>query len=133
MIDFKSTYDVIIDDYDEVWIICRSIKKLSNRFYDRNGKLLPNVKHVPELSPSTDLFFKYCELKKRGLWCQKQFDDNYTPIFIEQIENDAEAKKLLANLNELGKQKRIALVCFCKNENMCHRVILKKHYIENQQ
>lgn len=106
MIDFKSTYDVIIDDYDEVWIICRSIKKLSNRFYDRDGKLLPNVKHVPELSPSTDLFFKYCELKKRGLWCQKQFDDNYTPIFIEQIENDAEAKKLLANLNELGKQKK---------------------------
>ena len=132
MIDFKSTYDVRIDDYDEVWIICRSINKLANKFFDANGILLRKVKHVPELSPSTELFFQYRNLANRGLWCQQQFDDNYTPIFISQIENDESAQKALTNLRELSEQKKIACVCFCKDEKMCHRSIIRKMLEEKQ-
>lgn len=52
------------------------------------------------------------------------WDTGYVPIFIEQMRNDEKAKAYLRQLADESKFKNIALVCFCKDETMCHRSII---------
>lgn len=102
--------------YDEVWAIVRSPKHVPQGFI-----------HVPELSPSWELFNKYLELKDKGNWNSDTFRVIYRPQFIAEMEKSREA---LYALNELIAKaldgKSIALVCFCKNASLCHRSIINE-------
>ena len=114
MIEIKNIREVkSTDGYDEVWAIVRSMKSQTSW-----------IKQVPELSPSEDLFFKYLSLKRRGEWGEDAFANIYLPQFLKEMQ-DNEAKKKLAYLFDADKTgKRIALLCFCPEEKLCHRSII---------
>ena len=119
MIKLRSVSNVKPDEFDEVWIICRSVQKLSRTLLNN-----PKVKHVPDLSPSKNLFFAYRNWVSQGVWNMSMWDTGYVPIFIEQMRNDEKAKAYLRQLADESNSKNIALVCFCKDETMCHRSII---------
>lgn len=97
-------------DYDEVWAIVRSLKYANSR-----------IKHVPELSPSWALFKQYMRLRDEGRWNEDTFQKFYVPQFLKEMRG-----KVQQNLmNELfNTNKRICLVCFCAEEELCHRSII---------
>ena len=98
--------------YDETWAIVRSLKN--------HGKM----KHVPELSPSWALFKKYLQLMDTGRWNADAFRSIYVPTFLKEMSG-IEPKRKLSELVELDRQgKRICLVCFCRDESLCHRSII---------
>lgn len=112
MITISDIRNVNYAAYDEVWAIVRSLKN--------PGKM----KHVPELSPSWDLFKKYMRLRDSGKWNADTFRNSYVPIFLKEV-TCIEARKKLSKLVELDRQgKRICLICFCRDETLCHRSII---------
>lgn len=118
MIIIGSFSDIKPMEYDEIWIIVRSLKDKSilTRY--------TNSRHIPELSPSTELFNCYLSWKRDGHWNKDMFETGYVPRFIvEMFEKPAKDK-----LNELYFKdkagKNILLVCFCSTEEKCHRSIV---------
>lgn len=110
MVTILRISDVNYNDYDEVWAIVRSLK------YGN-----PRIRHVPELSPSWALFKTYMRLRDEGKWNEDTFRTVYVPQFLKEMRG-REQQKLM---NELfNTKKRIALVCFCELEWLCHRSII---------
>lgn len=108
---------------DEIWLVVRSVGKAKDLLKR------PDVRHVPELSPTTDLFYKYLHWKQNGLWDQKCFDERYRPQFLADAEHSPEFQNAFSKLLEKdAKGKTITLACFCGYEPMCHRSILKELY-----
>lgn len=100
--------------FDETWAIVRSMKHKSKW-----------IKQVPDLSPTTDLFFTYRSLLLTGKWNQQTFDKIYTPRFITDLKRNTVAKQCLEYLYNADQSgKHICLVCFCANEALCHRSII---------
>lgn len=99
---------------DEHWIIARSVKQLPT-----------GATHVPELAPSYKLLTKYLEWRKRGEWNLDKFNTEYAPQLIREIKYSAKAKAKLNELYKLSKQgKTIEIICFCEDEDLCHRSII---------
>lgn len=103
------------NQFDEVWAIVRSAKKLS-----------PWITHKPDLSPSSRLFQDYLyNWKSSGKWGPDMFATQYVPRFINQIAHDPNAIQLLNELWQKDRMgKKIALVCFCPDPRTCHRSII---------
>lgn len=108
------SFKEISNNYDEVWLIVRSLKTTPQG---------DNIYHVPQLSPNWDLFKEYLSWSKAGIWNDKCFMERYVPRFLEQMKSQ-EAKDMLNVLYFKAKTKNILLVCFCPNETMCHRSIV---------
>ena len=104
-----------VDKYDEVWVIVRSLKTP-----------IAGAKQVEDLAPSRDLFLKYLELKKNNKWNADAFKNIYLPQFLYEIKANSKVTSPL--LNELWRKdkegKNIALLCFCDDEELCHRSIV---------
>ena len=98
--------------FDEVWGIVRSSRQLPK-----------DVFHAPLLSPSNELFQQYLHWRAEGEWTQEKFDKEYTPIFKQELQNP-KVQTLLKNLIKKAETKNILLVCFCKDERMCHRKLV---------
>lgn len=112
MITITDIRNVDYTTYDEVWAIVRSLKKLEK------------MKHVPELSPSWELFKKYLQLRDAKQWNTNTFRSIYVPMFLKEMSSIG-AKRKLTELVELDRQgKNICLVCFCHDEALCHRSII---------
>ena len=106
-----------IDNYvsicSECWIIVRSLKNPIN---------VSGIKcqQVKELSPSWDLFTEYRRLKESEEWNLDSFNRIYRPKFMSEMKAQSYLKKLRdANDN-------ILCVCFCPNEDCCHRSLVKE-------
>lgn len=99
--------------YDENWMIVRSAKNIPEY-----------AKQVVDLSPSTDLFFKFRKAANNNEFNDKWFESVYVPQFIKELKNNDNAIKLLAQLWDDSKSKNIYLCCFCSNESICHRSII---------
>lgn len=110
MVTILRIQDVDYEKYSEVWAIVRSLKYAN-----------PRIKHVPELSPSWGLFNMYLRLKEAGNWNEDTFRSMYVPQFLKEMKGKAQQQLL----NELfSASKSIALVCFCEEEELCHRSII---------
>ena len=107
--------------YDEVWVCVRSLG---------NVKTGGNIYHVPQLSPSTDLFYAYLSWKKQGIWSKDQFDNVYTPRFLKEMESK-EARSYLDLLRDKTKTKNIYVCCFCDDESLCHRSLIRRLLMDN--
>ena len=102
-------------NYDEVWLIVRSLKS----FPQSNVRMI----HVPELSPSLELFLGYCERKNIGAWNGDMFQRWYVPQFLKEMHGEVQ-RKYLNKLYVESKNKHILLVCYCEQEELCHRSII---------
>lgn len=100
------------DIWDEKWAIVRSYKHPSTAF-----------KQVAVLSPSFDLFLKYRNMAEKHVWCKETFEKDYIPVFLKEM-HQPDAVHMLNQLYSMSKTKNIALVCFCKEEDLCHRSII---------
>jgi uncharacterized phage-like protein YoqJ/uncharacterized protein YeaO (DUF488 family) len=108
----------ITAEYDEVWCIVRSLKNMPSAM--REGQI---VRHVPDLSPSSDLFHKYLKWKKTGCFNHEKFVNEYVPVFLEEMHS-IKAVKALNFLYAIGKEKNVLCVCYCPTEELCHRSII---------
>ncbi len=113
MIFLENAKTVDTNEYDEVWLITRKVSGPRK-----------NMIWVPELSPSEDLFFKYCKLKREGKWNEESFKNQYVPVFIKEMTSET-AKSKLNLLYEKSKSiPRIAIACYCDKESLCHKSII---------
>lgn len=115
MICIKSYESVDSNDYDEVWMIVRS-------WSDPD----PDMRHVPDLSPSLELLNKYLALREKGEWNYEKFTTVYLPQFLQEFhDNSSVTQPLLEELCQKSKAgKNICLACFCMDETICHRSII---------
>lgn len=113
MIEIRNIRNVRRGQFDEVWAIVRYYRGKSDW-----------ITHVPELSPSQLLVARYSKLKLAGEWNKSSFDEKYLPVFLREMKAPAARNKLneLYRADKAGK--RIALVCFCADESLCHRSII---------
>ena len=112
MITITDIRNVDHEAYDEVWAIVRSLKN--------PGKM----KHVPELSPSWNLFRQYLQLRNTGRWNTETFRNIYVPTFLREMQTGTARRKLNELVWQDRQEKRICLVCFCPDEALCHRSII---------
>ena len=109
---------------------CKSIPNATVYAIVRSMKNpIAGIEQLSILSPSTDLFWKYLDLKKAGKWNKESFDAIYTPAFLKQMEGTLEQSKC-KELTERSKTEDIVLCCYCTD--LCHRFlvadILKNRY-----
>lgn len=82
------------------------------------------AKHVPELSPSPELFAKYMKVYEADTFDEKFFREVYVPQFIEEFIENKEANELLNYLCRESETKNFYLGCYCTDEKLCHRSIV---------
>lgn len=99
--------------YDEIWAVMRSNKRLPHY-----------AMHVPELSPSWGLFYKYQELKASGEWGKEAFASVYVPQFLMEMKSPAAQAKLKELIEKSSQGKHICIYCVCPDESICHRFVL---------
>lgn len=108
-------------EYDKVYLIVRSIASLER---SKSG-ILQHAEQIADLSPSKSLFYQYLDWQRSSCWNQKTFDDIYKPTFLNELTANPNAQSWLEKLrceDEAGL--KIALLCFCPDENLCHRKIV---------
>ena len=107
---------------DEIWCIVRNMK---------GGVPQTDVPvyHVPELSPSQELYSWYWQMSQKGEWSQEVFDKEYTPRFIEEMKKEPARSKLM-ELADKCREKDIVICCFCDDSKKCHKTLVKK-FVDN--
>ena len=100
-------------NYDVAYAIVRSM-----------SKPIIGAQQLKCLSPDYNLFKTYLNLRDKGLWNKESFEKLYKPYFIQQIENDKLAQRVLEELAEQSKTKNILLLCYCKDKDLCHRSLI---------
>ena len=114
MIDLINMRAVGRKQYDDVWIIARSVRSCPS-----------GARVVNDLSPSWDLVKKYWGWRDSGQWNAQTFANKYLPQFLNELNGNSRAKNLMNDLYRMDKQgKRVALVCYCGDESLCHRSIV---------
>lgn len=113
MITITSIQHIKAAKYDEIWAITRS-----------NKRLPAQVIHVPELSPSWDLFQYYLNQKKADKWTMETFQTVFVPQFLQDLTAYIAQTKLTELIQKHLQGKHICLYCVCPNEETCHRSIL---------
>lgn len=110
---------------DEVWVIVRSLKGGLPTFWNDDGTVRTDIDvyHIPQLSPSTELFHAYLNWKQQGIWSEQTFQEKYVPQFLNEMHGE-EQKKFLNILYKKGQEKNILLLCYCTDEALCHRSIV---------
>ena len=120
MITTDSIENVNPELYDDVWAIVRRLKP------ENNPK---GLKQVKDLSPSEELLEQFLKRRDEGVWNKTAFDEEYTPLFLEELKNNPFAKELLNELYVRDKAgEAICLVCFCLDESTCHRSIVARDF-----
>lgn len=105
------------EDYDEIWLIVRGLKAMPKN-------PLGNIRHVPILSPSQPLWYHYLDLKKAGKWNEGSFMADFAPKFLnEMLRPEPYAK--LRELHGMTRDKAVLCACYCGNEDLCHRKLVR--------
>jgi uncharacterized protein YeaO (DUF488 family) len=121
MIRITNIDRIIPSKCDSVYLIIRSLKILQKRKHP----ILSQSVHVPELSPTWGLFRDMLRWKQTGEWNIGTFENNYRPQFLFDLNNNAIAGDWLTQLSADDRAgMMIALGCYCKDENLCHRKII---------
>ena len=93
------------------------LKKFKTQYPDAHFEVITRTaKSV--LAPSWELL----ELLKKHLI----FFEEYKELFIKEIRENPEALKRIEELREIGKERLLFLVCYEKDQSICHRSIVKE-------
>lgn len=119
---FNDLKDYNMEYIDEIWCIVRSLKNGLPVIKRDDGSFV-DVYHIPQLSPSPELFHAYLNWKQNGQWNEDTFQEKYVPQFIAEMHGE-EQRNYLNILFQRAQEKCILLLCFCTEEDMCHRSII---------
>lgn len=75
------------------------------------------------LAPKYDFFIK---------WKQNHDNEYYIKCFDKQVLSKLDAKQIENRLYELSNGKDVALICYEKSEDFCHRHLVAKWFNENE-
>ena len=75
-----------------------------------------------KLAPKYDFFMK---------WKQNHDNDYYIKCFNEQVLNELNPYEVLDELYNLSKDKDIALICYEKSSDFCHRHLVREWFNNN--
>lgn len=103
---------LITDRWDVKYMIVRSYRSHRAGF-----------KHLPVLSPSSDLFYEYRALYDAHAWNKDSFNKTYVPKFLKEM-HEQNAMDMLNTIYAMSFTNNIALCCYCKDESLCHRSII---------
>lgn len=113
-------------NYDRIYLITKSISSLkkqnSDLLYD--PEISKKVSQLECLAPSQDLYGKFLDWKNNKQWNQETFNNYYMPQFIFETRDNKSAQQWLNALADASHRQNIALLCFCKNKNLCHRLLV---------
>lgn len=119
MIVIANINDVNLNDFDEVYVCMRSVDTISNNIiYSKN------VFHLPELSPSKELFLWHHNLKKNFQWTEKVFKEQYVPKFLNEMKSEEAIKAMNHLIKRSNEGLKLAVCCSCARQDLCHRSIL---------
>lgn len=105
------------EDYDEIWLVVRGLKSMPKN-------PVGNIYHVPLLAPSRQLWYHYLDLKKAGNWNGSTFRADFAPRYLqEMLQPEANAK--LRELHEKIKTETVLCACYCTDESLCHRSLIR--------
>ena len=102
----------------------------------KNKGLLTDFIHVPQLSPSNELFNKTMYRWKKLKFTEKEQEiiksgetgtwlDLYIPEFNNEMDNREDFIKCYNRIKEhLNNGKNIIAVCYCEDKDKCHRKII---------
>ena len=91
----------------------------------RLGKQPRWTQQIRALSPSDDLLDWYLRTKRAGRWSERAFKSAYVPRFLKEMTERKEASDALDALFQAQKNgETIAILCFCPDEEICHRSIV---------
>lgn len=108
------------DQYDEIWLIVRGLKSMPKN-------PLGNIFHVPAIAPSKNLWYHYLDLKKAGNWNEQTFLADYAPKYLNEMLQPGSMAKF-RELLEKTKTQAILCACYCGDENLCHRRLVRMIY-----
>jgi len=117
MVKFGSFQDIGKVQCDEVWLIVRSLKAFPQASVP--------VLHIPDLSPSWQLFTEFQNKKNAGQWNKEMFENWYKPRFLKEMCSEKNTA-MLQRLKTEAQTKDILCCCFCPDESMCHRSIIRQ-------
>ena len=119
--------DIDMSLFPKKLLIVRSVGKATG-LIENHGFV-----HVPQLSPSEQLFNKYCFKWKKNIFTEEEeriviqgktnsWWDLYVPLFMEEMDTRSE---FIACLNRimvlLDQGVNVLIVCFCADYSRCHR------------
>ena len=111
--------DSALNDGYTVLAIVRNPGKFGDYIAKTDG-----VHWIPTLSPSQNLMRRVDFLKKSGEWNQDKFA-SFALEFVKEIAKSEKAKEMLNRIYKASENGwKIALACFCGDEDMCHRSIV---------
>lgn len=67
----------------------------------------------------------FLNMKEAGVWDETTFSEIYVPSFLHNLASSQKGRKALNELFEIGEDNSILLVCYCPEETLCHRKIVK--------
>ena len=129
-------YESLDSFYTKLFIV-RSLGKRSS-FLDEWDFI-----HVPQLSPSSELFGKYNNQWKKGIFTRQEKEvmaksmtnswwDLYVPDFIQEMNGRRDIQVCLKKIMRyLDNGKSVMLTCFCNDFNRCHRGLLG-YYLQSK-
>jgi len=89
---------------------------LTTQYWPRGVSRAAVDEYVRALAPSRDLLHAF----KRGEidWAA------YKTLYLEEMQNE-EAKREIHRLAEVAREETITVMCVCKDEQICHRTLLR--------
>ena len=105
------------EDYDEIWLIVRGLKAMPKN-------PAGNIFHVPLLAPSQQLWYRYLDMKKAGRWDRATFDAVFAPAYLKEMLRP-EPRAKLKELHGKIKDQAVLCACYCTDENLCHRSLVR--------
>lgn len=89
-----------------------------------NKNLLKGWIHIPQLSPSWALFNAVLDWKMQLVWDKKW--EEYKEKFLKEMSRTEPQRYLRHIALRLKEGNRIALACYCPDEEFCHRRLVKE-------
>lgn len=103
-------------------------EKSGNKIFGvRLAKFLPDGwLHLPNTGPSKSLLFEIKNLEKRNEWNSLSFKNLYLPKYLKDIKEKKALNEFLLMKEMLDKGEDVYYACYCKEERLCHRSIVKQ-------
>lgn len=106
-------------------------------YFGKLRKLPTNIVPISICGKAPDWYagFQYRKLAPKweffNKWKQNQDNDYYTECFNKQVLNTLNPAEVVAALNTMADGKDIALICYEKSDDFCHRHLVAEWLEKN--